>query len=123
MNYMHSKNEILTIVKLDHQGRGITYLDDKIVFIENALEGEKVTIKKIKETSKYIEAIVEKYIEVSPNRVESECPYYKECGGCALRYLNYENTLEYKKNKVIDENKQEKPICFFIFYLEFDNLF
>ena len=102
MNYMHSKDNVLTIVKLDHQGRGIAYLDDKIVFIENALEDEKVTIRIIKETKKYIEAVVNEYIETSPKRVLSECHYFKECGGCELRYLNYEDTLEYKKKKVID---------------------
>lgn len=100
MNYMHSKDNVLTILRLDHQGRGIAYLNDKIVFVENALIDEKVTIRIIKETKKYIEAVVDRYIEKSSKRVMSECPYFNECGGCALRSLNYENTLDYKKNKV-----------------------
>lgn len=97
---MPIKNETLIIEKLDHQGRGISYLNGKIVFIENALNGEKVEIIRTKETSKYIEAVATKIIAKSPKRVKSECPYYEKCGGCSLRSLSYNDTLEYKKNKV-----------------------
>ena len=49
------------IEKLDNYGRGITYLDGKICFVEKALPNETVEIKIIKETNKYLEAIVEEY--------------------------------------------------------------
>ena len=51
MSYMHSKDNIVTIEKLDHQGRGITHINGKIAFVENALEGEKVLIEITKETT------------------------------------------------------------------------
>ena len=37
------------IRKLDNFGRGITYVNDKICFVENTLPGEIVEIKIIKE--------------------------------------------------------------------------
>ncbi len=88
------------IEKLDHQGRGITHINDKIVFVENALPTEKVKIKVIKENKKIMEAVVTEYIKKSVDRVESFCPYYNECGGCDLLHLSYEQQLKYKENKI-----------------------
>lgn len=92
-------NEII-IEKLDHQGRGISHISDKIVFVENALPGEKVEIKITRENKKILEAVVTKYLVKSPERVESKCPYYAQCGGCDLLHLKYENQLKYKENKI-----------------------
>ena len=107
---MPIRNEILKIEKLDHQGRGISHLNGKIVFVENALEGEEVSAHITKENARYIEAVKNKIIKKSPKRVDSDCPYYEECGGCALRSLNYADTLEYKKNKVINILKKYSGI-------------
>ena len=91
---------VATITKLDHFGRGITYLDNKITFVSNALENEEVVIKKTVEKKKYNEAIATEIKKASPNRVIEECPYYLECGGCSLQHLKYEATLDFKKQKV-----------------------
>ncbi|HPF82622.1 MAG TPA: class I SAM-dependent RNA methyltransferase [Bacilli bacterium] len=96
----------LEIEKLDHQGRGIAHINDKIVFIENALPGEIVDILITKQNKKIAEAIVKKYIKKSDKRIESVCPYYKECGGCNLLHMSYKDQLEYKQNKVIDIMKR-----------------
>ena len=47
------------IEKLDNQGRGITYFENKITFVENALEGERVSLVNLKRTKKYNEAEAE----------------------------------------------------------------
>jgi len=88
------------IIKLDHNGRGIGYLNNKIIFIENALIGEKIDVEVIKETSKYLEGRVKKYITESSKRTKSKCPFYENCGGCHLRHISYKDTLNFKKNKV-----------------------
>lgn len=92
----------LTIESLDHQGRGISHLDGKVVFIENSLKEEEVDVDVINETTKYKEAVVKEYINISPKRVKSKCPFYDECGGCHLRHMSYEDTLTFKKEKVED---------------------
>ena len=46
------------VLKLDNFGRGITFINNKICFIENALPSEVVEIEITKETSKYLEAKV-----------------------------------------------------------------
>lgn len=90
---------IVKIEKLDHQGRGIAYLN-KPVFIDNALIDEVVDIKIIKEYSKYCLGKVIKYIETSNKRIEPICKYYGECGGCQLMHMSYNDQLDYKENKV-----------------------
>lgn len=88
------------IEKLDHQGRGIAYINNKICFISNALINEKVEIDIVKDTKKYCIGKVKKYITKSSIRVDALCPYFDKCGGCRLMMMKYEDTLAYKKNKV-----------------------
>lgn len=90
------------VVKLDNFGRGIAYINDKICFIENALPNEVVEISIIEETSKYIGAKVDKYIEKSPLRIEEECPYSNICGGCNLNHICFNDENRFKLNKVKD---------------------
>ena len=90
----------VTIEKLDNYGRGIAYYNNKIVFIYNALPQEIVSIEIIKEAKKYYEAIVTNYISTSPDRKDPICPYYNKCGGCNLLQLDYDKTLEFKKEKL-----------------------
>ena len=94
------------VLKLDNLGRGISYINDKICFIENALPNEVVEISIIKETSKYLEAKVDKYIEKSPLRIEEECPYSNICGGCNLNHICFNDENRFKLNKVKDIMKK-----------------
>ena len=91
---------MIEITSLDHNGRGIGRLNNKIVFVENALPGEIVDITILKEKKKYIEARVNNFIKKSEKRIKSVCPYFAECGGCDLLHLNYEDTLKFKEDKI-----------------------
>ena len=88
------------IEKLDNQGRGICYVNNKITFVENALPSEQVIIRLTKESKKFNEAEVLEYIVTSEDRVISPCPYFNTCGGCELLNLSYEDTCKYKKEKL-----------------------
>lgn len=88
------------VVKLDNFGRGITYINDKICFIENALPNEVVEIEIIEETKKYYLAKVVKYIERSPLRIEEECPYSSICGACNLNHICFNKENKFKLDKV-----------------------
>ena len=96
---MNIKNNI-EIIKLDDQGRGISYIDNKITFIPNTLINEIVDVEIIKSTNKYNIGKVIKYIKKSYNRIDYICPYYKLCGGCSLQHLNYDDQINYKKEKL-----------------------
>ncbi|MBE6140200.1 MAG: class I SAM-dependent RNA methyltransferase [Firmicutes bacterium] len=90
----------LKIEKMDHLGRGIGYINNKVVFVPKTLINDYVEIKITKNKKKYYEASLIKIIKPSEKRINSICPYFSKCGGC--NYLNtfYENTLEIKKNKI-----------------------
>ena len=88
------------IEKLDNMGRGITYIDNKITFVENALPLEEVELTITKSNSKYQEGKTTKIIKKSKDRIEPICPYYSKCGGCKLLHTNYKNTLNFKKQKL-----------------------
>ena len=87
----------IKIEKLDNQGRGICYVDNKITFVKNALPEEIVNIEITKSNKKFNEAIVTEYIKKSPKRIPSPCPYFEECGACELLNMSYEDSIKYKK--------------------------
>lgn len=88
------------VTKLDHQGRGIAKINDKIIFIPNALPEETVDVDIILEKKKYYEGIIKEIINASDKRIKSICPYFEECGGCQFLNMNYQDSLYYKQNKV-----------------------
>lgn len=90
------------IEKLDFNLRGITHIDGKVVFVDNALPGEEVEINVVKDEKTYSIAEVKEYITKSPKRIKSKCPYFDTCGGCMIRNLNYNDGLNYKKENVIE---------------------
>lgn len=93
---------IVEIKKLDNFGRGIAYINYKIVFVENALPGEIVKIEITNNKKKYQEAIVTDYIEKSPSRIKEICPFNSKCGGCNIEHLDYTEENHYKEEKVKD---------------------
>lgn len=88
------------IEKLDDYGRGITHINNKVVFVENALPHEEVEIQITSDHKKYDEAKVMKYVKKSKDRIESICQHFNECGGCNLLHLSYEDTLLFKREKI-----------------------
>lgn len=90
------------IEKLDNFGRGISHINNKIVFISNALEDEVVDATTTYSNKKFDEAKVNEIIEVSRMRITPICPYFDICGGCNLLHMNYDDQLKFKYNKVKD---------------------
>lgn len=90
----------IDIEKLDDFGRGIGYIDGKITFVPNTVPGDIVNINIIKEHKKYNETTIDNFIKYSEDRVKPPCPYFTKCGGCTLQNLSYENTINYKLNKI-----------------------
>ena len=90
------------IEKIDNFGRGITYINDKICFVEDALPNEIVDIEVINDKRKYQEAKVLNYIKTSEKRIEEDCPFSKVCGGCNLNHISYEDENKFKEDKLKD---------------------
>ena len=96
------KNEeyIVEIIDYGMDGEGVAKIDNFTIFVPNAMKEEKVKIIIVKVLSSYAYGKVVEIIEKSPYRVESDCNTYKRCGGCDLRHIDYEETLNIKQNMV-----------------------
>lgn len=92
----------LLIEKLDNEGKGIGYIDNKIVFVPKTLPGDIAEVNIIKKNKRYDEARLIRIIKPSVKRIESKCKHFSECGGCNLLNLKYEDTIDYKKEKITD---------------------
>ena len=77
------------IEKLDHFGRGITYIDGKVCFVEHALPNEIVELEIVKETKKFILGKAVDYLETSPDREIEKCKYFNMRVICEKAGVNY----------------------------------
>lgn len=92
--------EQVEIFKLDSKGRGIGRINNKPIFVFNALENEIVEIENKKERSKYITANCFRLLKESPKRIKPICPYFGICGGCDIMHMSYLDQLKFKEEKV-----------------------
>ncbi len=93
----------LTIESLVNQGHGFAHLPDgKAVFVTDALPGEKVTARIIKQKKSCSFARVEQVLEASPYRIKAPCAYAGSCGGCPWQILAYDQQLFWKRKLIVD---------------------
>ena len=88
------------IVKFDNLGRGIGYINDKIIFIPKTVPGDIVNVKIVSEKKNFFEGMLLEVIKPSKFRIKSICPYFDKCGGCDLMHISVTESLEYKLNKI-----------------------
>lgn len=107
---MLKKNEeyIVDIIDNGFQGEGIAKIDGITIFVDQAIKGEKIKIKILKVQTNFAYGKILEILEKSNNRVEEDCTTYKKCGGCNLRHINYQETLNIKK--AIVENCMYKAL-------------
>lgn len=93
------------IESLDHEGRGITHVDGKAVFIEGALPGEEVTYSVFKKKPSYEMATLQEVKRASFMRVAPKCAHYGVCGGCSLQHLEPSGQVAVKQRVLEDSLK------------------
>ncbi len=95
-----NKEYIVQIIDNGYEGEGIAKIDGYTIFVKDGIKGEKLKILILKVTTSHAFAKILQVIEKSNKRQESDCLSYKRCGGCNLRHIDYNTTLEIKKNNV-----------------------
>ena len=86
--------------KLDGEGRGIVSFNGRTFSVPFFLDGEKGTISLVYGRGE-TKARMEEILMPSPDRVNPECPYYMQCGGCDLMHMSYEKQLSVKQAHVL----------------------
>ena len=96
------KNDLVTLEIEDCgiDGEGIGKADGFTVFVKDAVIGDTVTAKIIKAKKHYGYGRLMEVLKPSPYRVEPKCAFARQCGGCQLQALSYEQQLVFKTNKV-----------------------
>ncbi len=92
-----------TIERWSHDGRGLTNLDGKTLFIQGALPGERVSARLVEEHPRFIEARVDQIIDASADRIEPPCVHYHECGGCQLQHVKPDAQIALKQHALIQQ--------------------
>lgn len=96
------KNEVFTTVIQDmsEDGAGIGRTDGYTWFIKDTVIGDVVEASAMKMKKHYGFARLVRILTPSPHRVEAKCPVARQCGGCQLQAMSYEEQLAFKERKI-----------------------
>lgn len=96
------KNDVVTLEIEDCgiDGEGIGKTDGFTVFVKDAVIGDTVRAKIMKAKKNYGYGRLMEILKPSPYRVEPKCAYARQCGGCQIQALSYEQQLAFKEAKV-----------------------
>lgn len=100
MEYKKNDRLTVTIEDMNNEGEGIGKADGFTLFVKDTVIGDVAEVKIMKAKKHYAYARLEKLLTPSPHRVEPKCPTYRQCGGCQLQMLSYEQQLAFKQRKV-----------------------
>lgn len=90
------------VEKFSHDGRGITRIAGKTVFLQGALPGEKVSFRYLNKKKNFDEGEVIEVLTPSPQRVSPACAHYQICGGCSLQHLQQDVQIHEKQLLLTD---------------------
>jgi len=97
----------ISIDSLAHDGRGVGRGDDgKVVFVDYALPGEKVTYVPVMNRKSYLFGSTIEVLEPSEHRIEPKCAVFGQCGGCVLQHLDEGVQIQYKQQQLLENFKK-----------------
>jgi len=91
----------LEITDMTDDGKGLGRLSGLAIFVAGAVPGDKVSVRITRLKKRYAFAETITLLEASADRVQPPCPYYKDCGGCSMLELSYEEQLRIKRKNII----------------------
>lgn len=102
---MEKTEPVVTIESLDQDGRGIAHADGKVIFIEGALIGERVTYSSFRKKPSFENAVATRILKTSYMRVEPKCVHFDMCGGCSMQHLDVRAQVA-AKQRILEDNLQ-----------------
>ena len=101
---MTKKNDIFEAVIEDItlEGSGVCRKDGFAFFVPQTAPGDRIKVKAVKILKNYGFGIVEELLEPSPWRAVSDCPVFRQCGGCCFRHISYQAETALKEKAVTD---------------------
>lgn len=104
MEQLLQKNQIvaLTIDGMTAEGNGVGHYQGMAVFVPQTAIGDVLDVKIVKVCKHYAYGILQTIHTPSPDRIQLDCPVYKQCGGCLFRHIRYEAECRIKQQFVAD---------------------
>ncbi|MBU0688109.1 MAG: 23S rRNA (uracil(1939)-C(5))-methyltransferase RlmD [Gammaproteobacteria bacterium] len=97
------ENNVVSIESIDQEGRGIAHHEGKVIFIEGALPGERVTYASYRRKPSFEMAQATSIANHSFMRVQPKCIHFGVCGGCAMQHLDSGAQVAVKQ-RILEEN-------------------
>ena len=83
-------------------GRGLSHIDGRPVWIHGALPGERVSFIYTRVSRKRDEGRVEQVLEAAADRVTPQCDRFGVCGGCSLQHQDPTAQILAKQQALLD---------------------
>ncbi|RFC41093.1 MAG: 23S rRNA m(5)U-1939 methyltransferase [Candidatus Nitrotoga sp. CP45] len=93
----------VVVESLDYEGRGITHADGKVIFIEGALTGERVTYSSYRKKTSFELAQLGQVIKPTFMRVQPKCKHFGVCGGCSMQHMDARAQVA-AKQRILEDN-------------------
>lgn len=93
----------VVVESLDQEGRGIAHADGKVIFIDGALIGERVTYSSYRKKPSFENAQATAILKASFMRVPPKCIHFNLCGGCSMQHLDARGQVA-AKQRILEEN-------------------
>lgn len=91
------------VESLDQEGRGIAHADGKVIFIDGALPGERVTYSSYRKKPSFEMAQATDIFRQSFMRVAPKCIHFGVCGGCSMQHLEPRAQVA-AKQRILEDN-------------------
>ena len=92
----------LTIHDIAFGGEGVARADDFVIFVPFVLLDETVGVEITEVKKNFARAKLLRVEKSSPERVEPECRYFTQCGGCQYQHIAYATQLRLKHKQISD---------------------
>lgn len=103
-----ARSPVLEIESLDMEARGVGRLVDengepgKVIFVEGALPGERVTYSSYRKKPSFEQAQVVDVLCPSVMRTPPRCVFFGTCGGCSMQHLDARAQVAVKQRVLED---------------------
>ena len=89
------------ITDVSDRGDGIGRFEERVVFVPQAVTGDRTLVRLVRVKPKYAFGKLEKLLVPSPQRIRPQCIVADKCGGCQWQHISYEYQLALKQNQVL----------------------
>ncbi len=99
------KNEVfqhIEIVDLSAKGKGITRINNAVVFVDHTLPGDIIDLEILRKRKGFYDAKSVLWHTKSQNRQTAICSHFDICGGCKIQNMAYDSQLEFKFQQVVN---------------------